>query len=258
LREELAQGRIDYLILNKRNVGKLNAVFQMLSAAPGDFIFYTDGDIYYKPGWMQAHFDILKAYPNAGLVGGIPLRNQANYCTDHTLDWAVEQADHLTCQKGDLIPEEWTREFLRSVDQEEFIENWIHLTDCRVTYHGITAYAGASHMQYLISRAAVESLPRFRSDKALSVENDLYIDNFLENAGYLRLSTDRPYVYHIGNAISEAWLAEESRRLVQEGSGNSEIPHSPKKRHRFWGRWRVRRALKSIYEWSFKIYYENS
>jgi len=258
LREELAQGRIEYLIMNKRNVGKLNAVFQMLSAAPGDFIFYSDGDIYYKPGWMQAHLDVLKAYPNVGLVGGIPLRNQANYYTDHTLRWTAEQADHLICQKGDLIPEDWTREFLISVDQEEFIENWIHLSDCKVTYKGISAYAGASHMQYLISRQAFGAIPRFRSDKALSAENDMYIDNFLENAGYLRLSTDRPYVYHIGNAISEAWLEQEFRILVQERSGKREIELSPIKRHWFWGSWHVRRILKLLYERSFKIYYENS
>jgi glycosyltransferase involved in cell wall biosynthesis len=257
LREELAQGRIDYLIMNKRNVGKLNAVFQMLSAAPGDFIFYSDGDIYYKPGWMQAHLDILKAYPNVGLVGGLPLRNQANIFTEHTLGWVEERADRLTCQKGDLIPEEWTREFLRSVDQEEFIENWIHLQDCKVTYDGITAYVGASHMQYLISRRVSERIPRFRSDNALSTKNDLYIDNFLESAGYLRLSTEVPYVYHIGNAIAESWLTEEFGRLVRE-QPEAKRASSTKPKHWFWGRWLVRRTLKAIYNLSFKLLYENS
>jgi glycosyltransferase involved in cell wall biosynthesis len=259
LREELSTGQIDYLFLNRRNVGKLNAVFQMLLSAPGDYVFYSDGDIYYRPGWMQAHLDIMKTYPDVGLVGGVPLRSLASLYTDRTLRWVEENTDHLTYQKGDLIPEEWTREFLRSIDQERYIEKWIHLQDCRVTYEGVTAYVGASHMQYLVSRQVIERIPRFRSDKAIGAANDFYIDSFLEGAGLLRLSTDYPFAYHIGNSISEDWLVEEFKRLVQkEAPGRLSGPASRQSRHWFWGRSKVRRAFQLIYEWAFDMYYQNA
>lgn len=256
LYEELEQGRIDYLIVNQRNIGKMNAVFQMLSAAPGETIFYTDGDIYYKPGWMSAHLNILKTFPKAGLVGGTPLRNLAQYCTEGTIGWIESHSSELEYQKGDLIPIEWTREFLHSVGSED-VERWKHLQDCRVTYKGVTAYAGASHMQYAISRAVAQSIPRYRSDKAISAENDLHIDTFLENSGYLRLSTDKSYVYHIGNSISESWLMYEYRRLVQERPSLQNVA-APRRRHWFWGRSKVRRVLMALYEWAFDLHYRNS
>jgi hypothetical protein len=192
-----------------------------------------------------------------GLVGGTPLRNLANYCTDHTVEWIKSHSEELEYQQGDLIPMEWTREFLRSVGAEKDMEHWIHLQDCRVTYKGITAYAGASHMQYVMTRQTAERIPRYRSDKAISAENDLHIDTFLERSEYLRLSTDRPYVYHIGNSISEDWLREEYRRLVQESSAFPENA-APRRRHWFWGRSKVRRTLMAVYEWVFDLWYRNS
>jgi glycosyltransferase involved in cell wall biosynthesis len=256
LYEELARGRIQYLIANTRNVGKMNAVFQMLAAAPGEVVFYTDGDIYYRPGWMAAHLEVLNTFPNVGLVGGTPLRNLAEYCTEGTLRWIESHAADLDYQKGDLIPAEWTREFLHSVGSDKTFEQWIHTQDCRVTYQGVTAYAGASHMQYAMRREVAQSIPRYRSDKAISNENDLHIDTFLERSGYLRLSTDRPYVYHIGNAISEDWLREEYRRLVEKSYTSS--TDAPRRRHWFWGRSKVRRVLMAIYEWAFDLHYRNS
>lgn len=255
LQDELASGNIDYLILNRRNIGKANAKFQILRAAPGDLVFYTDGDIYYRPGWVEAHLRILKAFPNVGLVGGVPLRNVAEFHTAGTLRWVEQNRDKLSYEKGDLIPEEWTREFLRSVNQERYIENWQHLEDCRVTYNGVTAYVGASHMQYLMSRKVIRQLPHQRFGLALNTTETQVFDRAIEDAGLLRLSTERPFVYHIGNVISEDWLLEEFKRLVQESPARPNIRTSTQRRHWFWGRSKVRRVFRLIHEWAFDMYY---
>jgi glycosyltransferase involved in cell wall biosynthesis len=263
LQDELASGRIDCLILNKRNIGKANAVLQILRSAPGDYVFYTDGDVYHKPGWMQAHLDVLRTFPRVGLVGGVPLRSLAKHCTTGTLRWVEENRERLQCEKGDLIPEEWMREFLKSVgvsdrDLEKSLEQWGHFEDCRITLHEVAAYVGASHMQYLISSEAIEHLSHQRFSLALNKKDDHVLDRKVEEAGLLRLSTERPYVYHIGNAISEDWLVEEYRRLVQEPL--TPLTKSPPTRHRhwFWGRWSVRCILRWVYECAFDIYRQNA
>jgi glycosyltransferase involved in cell wall biosynthesis len=256
LKQELSAGRINYLISSARNVGKMNAVFQMLWSAPGDYIFYSDGDIYYKPGWMRAHLDIMNTYPNVGLVGGVPLRNQADGYTAGTLRWVEKKVGQLETETGDLIPENWTREYLRSVDQEQYIENWSHLRDCRLIYAGVTAFVGASHMQYLTRRELLERIPRYRSDKVITKKNDFWIDSYMEENEYLRLSASQPFVYHIGNAISEEWLADEFRRLVQDERGTTKVIGVARRPHWFWGRWRVRRVLRAIYEQTFNLLYK--
>jgi len=263
LQEELAAGRINYLILNSRNIGKANAKLQIMHVAPGDLVFYTDGDIYYKPGWVQAHLDVMRAFPDVGMVGGVPLRIEADFYTEGTLRWVEENETQLSVERGDLIPEEWTRVFLKSVgvperDFQKYFDKWRHLEDCRVTFNGVTAYVGASHAQYLISREVIERLPHQRFGLALHTTEDQVFDRAIEDAGLLRLSTDRPYVYHVGNAISEDWLAEEFRRLVQESSTQLNTRALSQPRHWFWGRSKVRRVFRRIYEWAFDMYYQNA
>jgi glycosyltransferase involved in cell wall biosynthesis len=255
---QLNAGRIDYLVLNQRNLGKFNAVMQLLHAAPGDQIFYTDGDIYFKPGWMQAHIEIADTFPDVAMVGGVPLRNHAENFTSTTLRWVEENQDQLAVEQGDLIPAEWSREFSQSIGwpPDKFMERWGGLQDCRITYRGVTAFVGASHMQYLTSRKAMEQVPHRRSEKALTSEDDEYIDRRLCDSGMLRLSTAQPYVYHLGNSLTSApWLVDEYRRLVQEEPSDIERTVPQRDRHWFWGRGPVRTVLRTIHEWTFDKYY---
>jgi hypothetical protein len=261
---ELKAGRINHLILNQRNIGKGNALFQILGSAPGNLVFFSDGDFYYRQGWMQAHLDVFGAFPEAGMVSGDPRRNQANRVTSASRHWVAEHQESLVLEKGDLIPEEWIRQSLHSHGDEQYFEKWAHDEDWRISRDGITAYIGACHGQFLIPRHVIEAIPRRRSNKALASADDRLFDETIEKAGFLRLSVAHPSVYHIGNAIGEDWLKEEYRRLV--GDNPDAIPagqmgekhETGSYAHRFWGHWRVQRVLRAIYQWTFEKYSRNS
>lgn len=261
LQDELSSGQIDYLVLNGRNIGKRNGLLQVLQSAPGNLVFYTDGDIYFKPGWMGAHLDILRAFPRAGLIGGVPLRSLAEFCTAGTLRWVEENRDWLSVEKGDLIPEEWTRKFLKSIGLvrqiEKFVSEWQCLEDCRITCNGVICYVGASHMQFLTTREAIGKLPQPHFEEAMGKIDEI-LGQIIDREGLLRLSTDRPYVYHIGNRIAGDWLMEEFERLLQESSANLTKPSLNRRMHWIWGRWSVRRILRWVYEWAFDIYHQNA
>lgn len=261
LRAELAAGVVDHLILNRRNIGKGNAMMQILRSALGDYIFYTDGDIFFKEGWVSAHIEILKAFPAVGVVGGIPLRNHADSkYAQRARSWIADNFDGQV-EIGDLIPEEWTVEFLRSLGVsspklEAQLSELNQLQDCRLTHNERTAFLGASHMQFLISRETIEKIPNYRFGYALHTEDDDLVDHSIDTLGLLRLSTAHPMVYHMGNKLTEGWLTEEYNRLV--GPTQRLMPSKVGvRRHWFWGRGRVRKIVKGSYQWLFDKYYRD-
>lgn len=253
LQRELDEGRIDQLILNHGNMGKANAVLQILRSAPTEMIVYTDGDIYFRPDWVAAHQAVVEAFPNAGMVGGVPLRNQAEFHTETTLKWVDEHQDELIITRGNLIPIDWTLEFITSVDPgnpQHYLDQWQELEDCRIERDGVAAYVGASHMQFATRREVIEQIPFQWFTHALHTDDDQLIDKAISEGGYLRLSTSEPFVYHIGNRIAEDWLRAEYERLLGEAAAEN-TRQAGRSRHWFWGRSRVRWLLNKLSDWTF-------
>ena len=71
-----AEGKIDYLILSKRNIGKLNALKIIFNSAPGEIVAYTDDDVFHLPGWLGEHLKIIDTFPNVGAVTGFYIRQR--------------------------------------------------------------------------------------------------------------------------------------------------------------------------------------
>ncbi|HLA96893.1 MAG TPA: glycosyltransferase family A protein, partial [Anaerolineales bacterium] len=80
-------GKIQYLMLSNRNIGKSGAWNLIFGAAPGEYIAYADSDIYFYPGWLSAHLKVFEEFPNAGMVTGIPMCSSAEFSSS-TIQWA--------------------------------------------------------------------------------------------------------------------------------------------------------------------------
>ncbi len=263
LQAELIAGRIDHLILNHRNIGAGNGLLQLLRSAPGRYVFFSDGDIYYRPGWMEAHLRIMKTFPRVGVVGGVPVKGIGGKNTSSTVRWA-EETQEVASQQGDLIPREVLDEFWHSVglsgsgghEKAATLRRARELhPDHLLSLQNISAYVGASHMQYLVSRDAIEALSMIWTDKLMMSKGET-VDRPLDTSGFLRLSTPEACVYHIGNMITEDWLRLEFQRLVSEALPNRQDRR--KTSSWFWKQPLVRRALRRIYSWSFNRFLGNS
>ena len=57
------EGKIQYLILSEKNLGKGGAWNLMLDGAPGEIIAYSDNDCYFYPGWLSNSLKVLKPIP---------------------------------------------------------------------------------------------------------------------------------------------------------------------------------------------------
>lgn len=263
LQKKLEDGLIDILILNQRNIGYLNGLLQILRSAPGNFIFYTDSDIYFKPGWMQAHLDIMENYPRVGLVGGIPIRNLSHYCTASTLDWAKSNANEVSLEIGDLIPANWLIEYYNSLGYfaGPWLDEFMKFPDYRVCRNNIKSFIGASHMQFLIRKEVAQNLPLGDGIEIAMASPETILDRVLDEKGYLRLSAAEPYVYHLGNALTEDWAIAEHQKYAATPAVKSNKIYNPshsRKKHWFWGRSRVRGILRRLYEWAYDKYFEEA
>src|SRR5512147_696891 len=113
--KEKEEGRIQYLILSERNMGKGGAWNVILAGAPGEIIAYADSDILYSPGWLKRSVELLETFPDVGMVTARPFRTNPEFHTS-TRAWAQKNA---ALEEGCFIPWERFWEFNRSLGQDE-------------------------------------------------------------------------------------------------------------------------------------------
>jgi hypothetical protein len=203
------EGSINYLMLSSRNIGKVGALHEIFRAAPGEIVAYTDDDVFFLPGWLQAHLDILDAYPNVGLVTGFYIRSHLRYATQ-TIEAFAQQSD-VQVSRGKLISRELEQHYIDNMGRswESYQEEVDGLDDILLTYQGMRALASAGHHQFVAHRHLIlEALPTW--DRSL-MGKMIELEENIDHLGYLRLSTPEPVTRLLGNVISPENAAEAKR-----------------------------------------------
>lgn len=240
LTEAHQQGRIRYLVLSEHNVGKGGAWNMIFQGAPGEYIAYADSDILFRPGWLGESLKILQAFPEAGMVTARPMRTPAALYSS-TLEWA-QSAAGVQVENGSFIPWEVYREHVLSLGTgEQQAREWYDSrTDWKITRQGTSAYIGAAHFQFTARKAALQPFLPFNMDRPMGQVRSL--DEQINAAGMLRLSTCQPLVKHLGNQIegfdagyAPAIPASAARRLA-------DLPL-------------VRKSLLRLYDAIFRLYH---
>ena len=215
--QEKEEGRIQYLILSEKNMGKGGAWNVMLAGAPGEIIAYTDSDVLFSPNWLSRSVELLETFPNVGMVTARPYRTSPELYTS-TLEWAKKNA---TLDEGQFIPWETFLEFNLSLGQteEENVKVYAETSDWRIQYKGVTALAGASHWQFTAYKTTLQQFLPFDMDKPMGQVRQL--DKRMNDAGLLRLMVSDPLAMNMSNTLGylRGELKKEKRRKTSSPKG---------------------------------------
>lgn len=199
--EAYEQGVIQTLVLSEKNIGKLGAWNFMFGAAQGKYIAFSDSDVYFRPGWLEASLKLFQSYPNVGMVTGRPIRSLEEYSTA-TVSWGRNMSA-VTCTDGVLMEWDTYVEHTRSLGHpdEKARQEYSQGVDHLLEYGGQSAYAGAGHFQFVALKEVLNRIFPVPSEKPMRGETVL--DEAVNQIGYLRLCTVNPHVLHMGNQVPD-------------------------------------------------------
>ena len=255
LQGQFNAGKIDHLILSKHNIGKLNALKRIIHSAPGDIVAYTDDDVFYLPGWLQAHLDLIDTFPNVGAVTGFYIKQRVVMSSEATLRFAEEGAE--TVRRGQFIPRKWEEEYMDNSgrSEERYQSEIAGIEDVIVGYKGLEAWVSAHHFQMVTPKSVIlpileEMLPEGWSNQLMG--RMVEMDDCMDQKGYLRLCTLEQTVMLMGNAISE-----EIATTAQQYGLSVEKAEVMPKRSGWFGKLAQNRYMRNLMQTIINFLYKN-
>jgi glycosyltransferase involved in cell wall biosynthesis len=211
------RGLIQFLFLSQVNIGKVGAINWLLSAMPNDWICYSDGDMFFRPGWLENSLAIFDAFPSAGLVFAQPTLFDTLRGTGQAHRTLETDARYQLTKE--IIPEESVREYALGFGVNAKLEKELMGTPVCVAKEkasNVRAVVGGAHNQFLVRREVARQVVPLSTQFALSPIEDSAFNRRVDDLGLLQLSTFQPYTFHMGNRLDDLSRGEIKQLGLEE------------------------------------------
>ena len=230
LQDLRAKNVIQYLVQMSENVGILNAYNMIFSMAPGEYIAYSDDDMFFYPGWLETELAIAEEFTPIGMVSGLPTWQNFGFATDSVFK-LIEASGNIEVEQTKGWPADWTEKYCRSIGRpvEEFIDQCADKDVVKLSRNNVSAFVTGTHCQFLVKKENLATILPINTTDNTAMKNVARFDEKLDRAGFLRLSTDTPLVWHMGNVLEEKDWQEISEYNINGGEvhavSKQEIEH---------------------------------
>lgn len=252
LRQKRDAGDIQYLMLSSQNIGKMGALQMIFRAAQGEIVAYTDDDVFFLPGWLEAHIHVIDTYPNVGAVTGFYIRERVRSGVDSTLAFLNQPG--VTTERGLLIPRSWEEEYMENSgrSQERYDSEVAGLEDIKLHYQGVDAWLSAHHYQFVAPRKVIlGAIPQEWTGKLMG--QMLEMDHTIDRQGYLRLCTGEQTVRLMGNVLDESVVQLAAKYGIAAQAGRINHPAEASALTRFYRLSWVHRVAQGLYNRLYKV-----
>ncbi|WP_417557633.1 hypothetical protein [Mesoflavibacter zeaxanthinifaciens] len=201
---------IDELIIENRNIGKLNAILKGLRTVTEPFVTIADADILFLNNWDVEVFKVFKMFKKAAVVSPIPIfRNQLSYTANIWLDYLFSSKLKFRSVKNP----EALEQFAKSIGWSS-LENRFKNVIVTLKEDDVITVISATHCVATYKTSYLRDLPKMSSMYKLGGDSERkYLDEppYIKD-GY-RLSTYDNYAYHLGNSV-EDWQRKVYTSLI--------------------------------------------
>ncbi len=246
LNETQLQGKIQYLVLSEKNIGKAGAWNHIFGAAPGEYIAYADSDVYHYPGWLEPQLDLLESFPQAGMVTGMPMWTPPEYSTA-TVEWAEKNPD-ICFERGKFLPwdDYWRHSRSLGADENKAQTHFNSVEDVTIQFQSQRFYVGAAHFQFVARKSVLQSVLPIPSERPMGQVR--LLDIALNEGGYLRFCTPDWWVEHMGNTLQDEFRSWGTESIVKPSKRSSAkiLRFKP-----------VRKIVNWLYHRTFEILYRD-
>ncbi len=206
--------KVDRVIFNKENVGKMNAIIAETRASFEEFITYSDADVFFDKGWLFQTFQMFKKIPQAGFVSMNPTPNNYSHADSSLITnfgrviFSKKKVNEV-CVFGDL------EHFHRSVGREISFTNKMFSDKILCIKSDENYIIGAGHFCCTIRKSpTLKYVPKEKSYIGVSGGSEaVYLDIPFDKTGLWRLSSPKAYVWHMGNILEKEWAEDKLKTI---------------------------------------------
>ena len=206
----VSSGYIDWVWKSHQNIGKPNALRMLLSGVQSDIIAYSDDDILFYEDWLSVQLALLRSWPNAVKVSGVPVKSLfPHYLIQADYEFAGNMEREVTAEvaKG-TWPEHWLASDAmgRGISLEHYLKLHGEDDEIKLNYKDVSAWGHGHHCQLVGYRATLRDFFPLATDQKMGQMREW--DNALQDSGLYQLTTLDRTARHIGNVLDTPTIEE--------------------------------------------------